>query len=392
MNAYSGKWEDYGNYRSTLKHARLTLALLTFCFASVPAFTTVTTVSLQAPGVSEDSAASLTSPVHFQATAESDLDITGYVIYVDSQNVYQNFSPLLDAWVVLGPGTHSLYVKAWDSSGALASTATYWIDVTNFAPPTPPPTANHMMRIAEDPTSWTVDNNPNVGGACNDGVLAPFKSASDPNTANSPDAPKSGLHIRLTSKCRYDDSLFYRSDTRNPSPYAGNTNFLWEFWFYLPGSVEAGSIQALEFDLFQAVQMSDGVHEFMFGSQCNFATNQWQIWLPQGSGLTWVNAGWSPCQFSVGAWHHAIYFLQRITSGGYQKVPNHFDSSSDQNTSLRFGTLTIDGNTFYLGATSYSTIPNPKWSPVLGVQHQLDSAMTGVTIDEYVDRESVTAW
>jgi hypothetical protein len=139
--------------------------------------------------------------------------------------------------------------------------------------------------------------------------------------------------------------------------------------------------------------MSDGVHEFMFGSQCNYATNQFQTWLPQSGNLTWVNAGWSPCQFSTGVWHHATYFLQRVTTSGYQQIPARFNSSSDINSDLRFGILTLDGNTMYLGGLSNSTIPqNPKWSPVLGVQHQLDSAVAGVTIEEYVDNESLTAW
>ena len=130
----------------------------------------------------------------------------------------------------------------------------------------------------------------------------------------------------------------------------------------------------------------------MFGSQCNYASNQWQLWLPQNGSLTWVNAGLSPCQFGMGAWHHATCFLQRVTASGYQQIPSSFTSDSDTNTSLRFGTLTLDGNTIYLGALSNSTIPNPQWSPVLGVQHELDSAMSGATIEEYVDMESVTAW
>ena len=130
----------------------------------------------------------------------------------------------------------------------------------------------------------------------------------------------------------------------------------------------------------------------MFGSQCNYATNQWQLWLPKNGGLTWVNAGLSPCQFSTGSWHHATYFLQRVTSGGYQQIPANFTPGSDTNTGLRFSTLTIDGNTMYLGGLSNSTIPYPQWAPALGVQHQLDSAVAGATIEEYVDKESLTAW
>jgi len=360
-------------------------------FAGSQGYGAVTAVSVQSPALATDGTVSVTSPVHFEATAESTLKITGYVVYVDGENVFQNFVPLLDAWVVLGSGTHTAYIKAWDSSGALLSTPTYDIDVTGFAPPTPPVSGAHIMHI--DEVSWRVDNSPDVGGQCNDGSIGSFQSATDPNTENSPDFGGTGQLFIVTSKCQYDDALFIRSDNKSPSPYARDTNFLWDFWFYIPASTQAGSFQALESDLYQAVQMSDGVHEFMFGSQCNYATNQWQFWLPQNGKLTWVNGGYSPCQFTTGSWHHATYFLQRVTVSGYQEIPASFTSSTDTNTDLRFGTLTIDGNTIYLGGLSNSTIPqNPKWSPTLGVQHQLDSAKSGVTIEEYMDNESLTTW
>jgi hypothetical protein len=201
-----------------------------------------------------------------------------------------------------------------------------------------------------------------------------------------------GQHFVLTSGCVYDDTLFYRKFNHDPTRIASHTNFLWDFWFYIPTSTSSSTIQALEHDLFQAVALSDGVHEFMFGSQCNYATNQWQIWLPQGGNLAWVNAGVSPCRFSAGKWHHATYFFQRVTSNGYQEIPRKFDPSTDRNTSLRYGTITIDGQTSYLGAVAWSTIPRPAWSTVLGVQHQLDSRASGSIIEEYVDGESLIAW
>ena len=140
------------------------------------------------------------------------------------------------------------------------------------------------------------------------------------------------------------------------------------------------------------MQLNDGVHEFMFGSQCHYPSNQWQLWLPQNDGLAWVSTGLSPCRFSTGEWHHMTYFLQRVSSKGYQEIPGSFQSGTDTNTHLRFGTLTLDGKTVYLGSVSRSIIPTPAWSPVLGVQHQLDSAAAGTTLEQYVTRESVTAW
>jgi hypothetical protein len=349
----------------------------------------VSAVSLQSPRLSVTSPTNVLSPIHLQATAEDVATITGFVVYVDDQNVYRNFSSAVDAWITIPAGTHTLYVKAWDAHSNL-STPAYQINVTGFAPPTAPVHAHRLLNI--DNSQWTVDNDPGVGGDCNHGSLGQFARASDPNTKNSPSRDGKGQHFVLNSGCRYDDSLFYRKYASDPLKFAGHTNFLWDFWFYIPTSTKVNTVQALEFDLFHAVAFADGVHEFMFGSQCNFITNQWQLWLPQGASLTWVDAGAAPCRFSTGAWHHATYFLQRVTPNGYQEIPNTFSPSTDKNTSLRFGTLTIDGETVYLGGVAWSTIPSPAWSPVLGVQHQLDSAVAGAVIEQFTDRESLISW
>lgn len=366
------------------------LLLLAVSACMLPAQASVSAVSVQSPTLSANGMTSLTTPIHFQATAESDNTIAGYVIYVDGQSVYQNYVPFLDAWVVLEPGTsHSLYVKAWDSSGAAMATQTYQITVSGAAAPVPPTSATRIVEL-DASSNWVVDNNNDVGGTCNDGSIGQFQHSSDPNTANAPDFRSTGKHFIVQSKCQYDDSLFY-NEGYTPS-YSGLTNFLWDFWFYIPNTTKVADLQALEFDLFQAVKLSDGVHEFMFGSQCNYATNQWQFWLPKNGKLTWMNAGLSPCQFSTGVWHHATYYLQRVTTSGYQVIPASFSSSTDTNKSLRFATLTIDGNTAYIGGLANSTIPSPPWSPTLGIQHQLDSAVSGVTIEQYADNESLTAW
>ena len=369
------------------------LFILALClFGSLSAHATVNAVSIQSPMLMAGKTVSVTTPVHFAATAESNLDVTGYVVYVDHIDVYRNFSPSLDAWVILPPGgTHTVYVTAWDSTGSHLSTAIYSIYVSGSAPPVPPSLATRTANI-DNPavSSWTVDNQNGVGGQCNDGSIGTFDQGADPNTMNSPDFDQNGQHFIVRSRCTYDDSLFYWKDPQNPQ--SDHTNFLWDFWFYIPTTTHSNTVQALEFDFFQAVPLSDGVHEFMFGSQCNYATNQWQIWLPHNGGLTWVNAGLSPCQFSTGTWHHATYFLQRVTSSGYQEIPRQLDPSSDPNTGVRFGTLSIDGVTYYLGGLAYSTIPHPQWGATIGLQHQLDSSASGATLEEYVDEESLTTW
>jgi hypothetical protein len=346
-------------------------------------------VSLQSPSLLNNGTTNLTSPIHLQATAEDAATVTGYVVYVDNVNVFRNFAPSVDAWLPLPQGAHTLYVQAWDPHSNLA-TQTYFINVIGFAPPTAPPHAHRFLNI--DNGAWTLDNNPDVGGNCNHGSIAPFTSNADPNTSNLPSLDGKGQHFVLTSGCSYDDSLFYRKYSKDAGNYAGHTNFLWDFWFYVPTTTTNSSVQAMEHDMFQAVQLSDGVHEFMFGSQCNYATNQWQTWVPRGGNLVWADIGLSPCRFSTGTWHHATYFLQRVTASGYQEIPKQFTPASDRNSSLRYGTLTIDGQTTYLGQVAWSTIPQPAWSPVIGVQHQLDSATSGAIIEEYTDGESLVSW
>lgn len=372
--------------RSLLRPIRLMVFLAAFKLA---AHADVTAIALQSPNLSSSGATNLTSPIHVQATAEDTSIITGYVVYVDGVNVFRNFGPSVDAWISLPAGAHALYLKAWDTGHSMA-TRSYRINVIGFAPPTPPVSAYRTVGI--DGGTWTADNDPGVGGNCNHGSIGQFPSGADPNTDNLPGGDGLvGQHFVVASGCTYDDSLFYRKYAI-PAGGASHTNFLWDFWFYIPTTTKISSIQALEFDMFQALPFRDGVHEFMFGSQCNYVTNRWQLWLPHGTDLTWIDAGPSPCKTTTGMWHHVTYYLQRVMPSGYQEIPISFSSGADRNTSLRFVTLTLDGHTIGLGGVAWSTIPKPAWAPVVGVQHQLDSAVSGAILEEYANGESLTSW
>jgi Phosphoesterase family len=60
-----------------------------------------------------------TSPVNLVASAVSANAITGWQIYVDSDDAYtQDFGDLVDASLPMAPGTHTVVVRAWDRSGA----------------------------------------------------------------------------------------------------------------------------------------------------------------------------------------------------------------------------------------------------------------------------------
>ena len=242
-----------GNHRSLACRRLILISVFCLC-AGISARATVTLVSIQSPGVSASQTSPVNSPVHFEATAESDLHVTGYVVYVDDRNVYQTMGSLLDAWVILPPDTtHSVYVRAWDASGSFLASPTYQIRVTGLVPPIPPANAARITNLVApslvSSSSWVVDNKSHVGGQCNHGSIGTFANSFDPNTRNAPDVPDFGQHWLVNSQCQYDDSLFYWKHV--PGGIPESTNFLWDLWFYIPTTTDPATVQAIEFDLFQ---------------------------------------------------------------------------------------------------------------------------------------------
>jgi hypothetical protein len=189
------------------------------------------------------------------------------------------------------------------------STASYLIEITGVVIPAPPILASRVANIDKPESfSWTVDNGAGIGGQCDNGSIETFDHANDPNTATSPDFGGNGQRFIVKNQ-----QLVLLE-----KPQVSNSPAIPIFC-----GTQASSVQAFEFDLFQAVPLNNGVHEFIFGSQWNYATDQWQLWLPNTGVLTWVNAGVTHCQFSTGTWHHAIYIL---TTRDHRRIPG--DSSA----------------------------------------------------------------
>src|SRR3954470_15799421 len=78
------------------------------------------------------------TPVRFTASAEDGAgrSITGWVVYVNNTNTFQNHISTLDQWVILDPGNYNVYIRAWDSSGAFGTSATFPITVQGTTIPT----------------------------------------------------------------------------------------------------------------------------------------------------------------------------------------------------------------------------------------------------------------
>lgn len=71
---------------------------------------------------------SSTTPVHFLATPTSKLPISGMKIYVDHQSAFTTTDDRVSTLLNLSAGTHSVTVKAWDTTGPFSKSFT--LDVT----------------------------------------------------------------------------------------------------------------------------------------------------------------------------------------------------------------------------------------------------------------------
>ena len=97
-----------------------------------PSGCTATTVGVNvcAPA----SGSTVNSPVRFTAAAKSTLPITAMRIYIDNVSAYFVSAASLDVSLAVNPGTHSVVVQAWDSSGAVFKSAPITLTVTQGSP------------------------------------------------------------------------------------------------------------------------------------------------------------------------------------------------------------------------------------------------------------------
>jgi hypothetical protein len=307
------------------------------------------------------------SPVRFTASAADGTGhaITGFVVYSDSTNVYQNHISTLDTWVILPAGSHSIYIHAWDSSGAFGTSATFPITVQGTVVPTPLAGAVTINNIDDDTTPSTSSRG---WGSCGAATCAGggADATTFPMTQNVSSPARDGASTNFTiTGPAYADALWWNKlgaqDTK--------TNFLWDFWFYLPSS--STSAQAIEFDLWQTTAIAGTIKKFMFGTQCDHG--HWDSW-DQVAGH-WVSQTSLPCSFSTNTWHHLIYFVQRI---------------GDSRDTLLYGNVTLDGTTTQWNIQAPSQASS--WGANMGVQYQLDIGGTGASLQEWIDQVTVTMW
>ena len=322
---------------------------------------TPVTVALASPGANSSTGTTFS----LQASASSSHPIVGWHAYLDSSDVYHTgTTPSIDTNVNVGAGTHTLVVRAWDSTGAYGDQTIKF--VAGSGTPAPPPTSTNGLPTP--PSSAKVFNNINQ---MNSGWIA----CGDPGCAGGSGSGNYWQAFYQTSPAMDGSSMeLYRDGVWGNSLWHHKmgainsvTNFLSDFYLYLDDNSLKGT-QALEYEAFQFV----GGYNYMMGTQCDYGLGKWDTWSETAG--HWLPTS-IPCpKFSTNAWHHIQWYI----------TVNH------SNHSYTYHTLVVDGHVYTLNQTQYAKYL--AWGDNLGAQWQLDENASGVGYHEWVDKATLTVW
>lgn len=325
-----------------------TLTLATASFAGV-------TVSSPATGSTSG------SPIHFVASATSANPITAMRIYVDNISVYLVSASKLDTYVTIASGSHSVVVQAWDSTGAVFKTPLS-LTVSSTAPtPTPTPTGGLPAPAStavvkaniDQMTGWascTVCAGANAAG--------PVATYSMVENQASPSLDGASAKFSISGTTPYSDALWWKqlgaADTA--------THLKYDVDFYI---TNPGVAQALEFDNNQ----SNGVHKFIYGTQCNIKGGHWDVW-GNASG-NWLSTGIACSAPTAFVWHHLTWEFQRTS------------------TNVIFVGFTYDGVTHYVNR-SYPARSSTVHE--MNVAFQMDGDYAMHAYSTWLDKVTLTYW
>ena len=297
----------------------------------------------------------VSAPMHVVASASAGNPVTAMRIYLDSADMFTVNANQLDTTVSASPGSHSLVVQAWDSTGAVYKQA-LTVNVGsggNGPPPTVPGGAIVQSNI-QQMAGW--ESCTVCAGAGGSGPSAAFGTQQG---VSSPSLSGASMQLSIGGSTPYSDALWWKQLGGNN----GITHFQYDVDFYL---TNPGVAQALEFD----VNQSNGVYKFIFGTQCDIkGAGAWDVWDTAGHG--WVNTG-VPCSApSAYQWHHLTWELY------------HDDYQA------HFVALTLDGVKHYVNMAFWV---QPSSVSEINVAFQMDGDNVQHAYDAWLDNVTLSYW
>jgi hypothetical protein len=256
----------------------------------------------------------------------------------------------------MATGTHAVVVQSWDSKGNYAKSGSITVKISGTSSggggTTAPANATTYSNI-DQMSGW--QNCGACAGAGGDGATVPF---SETQNVSSPSMDGKAAHFWIGGKTKYADALWWKQLGANSNA----SHFIYDTYFYY---TDASAPQALEFDGNQSV----GGKKYIFGTECNIAIKQWDIW--STSGKTWVHTGVACPAPPTYTWNHLVWEYERLNGQTY------------------FISVTLNGTKSYInryGGSQASGVNE------LNVAFQMDENSKATNYNVWLDKLTLTAW
>lgn len=302
------------------------------------------------------------SPVHVVASASMSFPVIAMQVYVDGSLKDQKNAASLNDLVAVASGTHVIVVQSWDNRGNYAKSPMIKVNVNGSTGSggsggsgggTPAPSGAATYANIDQMAGW--QNCGACAGSGGNGTVGPYSMRQN---VGSPSMDGRASHFWLGGNKPYADALWWKQLGGNPKA----SHFIYDLYFYY---TNAGAPQALEFDGNQSVVG----RKYIFGTQCNVAAKQWDVW--NTSRVAWVHTGVSCTAPPTFQWNHLVLEYER--AGGQ----THFIA------------ITLNGKKSYINRYGGS-----KGSGVseLNVAFQMDLNNRATNYDVWVDKVNLIAW
>lgn len=239
---------------------------------------------------------------------------------------------------------------------------------------TPPSNATVFANLDDSSSGWG-----QCTGSCAGGTTASTYYIAQFQTTPSLDGSSTNLHVDGPA---WTDALFWNK----LGPHNNYKNFQTDFWFMVDKNASQIG-QALEFDTFQ---FNSGT-EYMFGTQCDYATGTWDVW-NQKQGR-WISLSTLPCaKFAPDVWYHITWSFHRTS----RKQVSYDSLRVMQYDST--GTVVVADHAYSVNMVELAGPMPSGWSDDMGVQFQTDlngqAGTTGFpsTVNTWIEKVTLTAW
>jgi len=329
--------------------------------------------------------------IRVAASADSPYPLAKWIVYIDGKTAFTSYPGAVhvETDLEVPVGTHDVTVKVWDVNNAMESYSASKVVVTKEAMIVPPfvqpPSDAITLRNLDDPKTvkWLA---PFTGAAasCRGGdlvcaaeapiaVAKPFQFVPAPAGLPVASDGMAALFQILPGTEWYGNAGYGSAIFEN---HPSKVNFVSDMWVM----VTSTNVQSLELDLATSINGT----EFMWGTQCNFASGLWDFWddspavppahpywravfpTPQNNDLA--------CNLQPNQWVHLRY--------------NMFHDAS----SYYFVSLEINGVNHSLTELAPSLTTRRRKEDGTFVQVQLDTNNSATPFEAYVTNFNITTW